>query len=168
MSTTLHCTITVCSSRTAHSQHCLPVSEEARELNLKYARATRELNPGPFALADECITTRPPRPQDMFGLTVNVLDVRSQMADVKSQMSTMVLQIKKMKESQRLLAKRLTRDRNAKQSSWPAILSIPARLQSTRLLHQPSTRQPRRQFLVPPAPTTLLFLRHRAHPTPTL
>ena len=48
----------------------------------------------PVALADS----------DMFGLTVNVLDVRSQMADVKSQVSTMVSQLKKMKESQRLLA----------------------------------------------------------------
>ena len=41
---------------------------------------------------------------DMFGLTVNVLDVRSQMADVTSQVSTKVLQIKKMEENQCLLA----------------------------------------------------------------
>ena len=33
---------------------------------------------------------------DMFGLTVNVLDVRSQMADVKSLVSTRVSQMKKM------------------------------------------------------------------------
>ena len=62
MSTTLHYTITVCCNRTAHSQRCLPVSVEARELNLKYARATGELISGPFILAVECITTRPPRP----------------------------------------------------------------------------------------------------------
>ena len=62
VSTTLHYTITVCCNRTAHSQHCLPISVEARELNLKYARATGELNPGLFAPAAECVTTRPPRP----------------------------------------------------------------------------------------------------------
>ena len=61
VSTTLHYMITVCCNRTAHSQHCLPASVEARELNLKYARATRELNSGPFAPAAECVTTRPPR-----------------------------------------------------------------------------------------------------------
>ena len=54
VSTTLHYTITVCCNRTAHSQHCQSVSVEARELNLKYARATGELNPGTFALAGEC------------------------------------------------------------------------------------------------------------------
>ena len=45
-----------------HSQHCLPLSVEVRELNLRYARATGELNPGPFVLATECAITRPPRP----------------------------------------------------------------------------------------------------------
>ena len=63
MSTTLHYTITVCWSCTALSQHCLPAIVEARELNLKYARATGKLNPGPFAPAAECVTTRPPRRQ---------------------------------------------------------------------------------------------------------
>ena len=62
VSTTLHYTITVCGNRTAHSQYCLLASVEARELNLKYARATGELNPGSFDLAAECLTTRPPRP----------------------------------------------------------------------------------------------------------
>ena len=61
VSITLHYTITVCCNSTAHSQHCLPASEEARELKLKYDRATAKSNPGPFALAAECITTRPPR-----------------------------------------------------------------------------------------------------------
>ena len=60
VSATLHYTITVCCNRTAHSQNRLPVSVEARELNLKYARATGELNLGPFAPAAECVTTRPP------------------------------------------------------------------------------------------------------------
>ena len=66
LSTTLHYTIAVSvqpqflCNRTAHSQHCLPASLEAREWNLKYARATGELNPGLLA---ECITTRPPRLQ---------------------------------------------------------------------------------------------------------
>ena len=45
MSTTLQYTVTVYFNRTAHSQHCLPAGVEARELNLKYARATGELNP---------------------------------------------------------------------------------------------------------------------------
>ena len=40
VSTTLHYTIIVRCQRTAHSQHCLPASADARELNLKYARAT--------------------------------------------------------------------------------------------------------------------------------
>ena len=62
MSTTLHDTITVCCNRPAHSQHCLPAGVETRELNLKYARATGVLNPGPFALAAECVTARPTRP----------------------------------------------------------------------------------------------------------
>ena len=61
VSTTLHYTVTVCCNHTEHSQHCVPASVEARELNLKYARLTGELNPGPFPLAAECITTRPPR-----------------------------------------------------------------------------------------------------------
>ena len=51
VSTALHYTITVCCNRTAHSQHCLLASVDARELNLKCARATGELNPGLFALA---------------------------------------------------------------------------------------------------------------------
>ena len=58
---------------------------------------------------------------DMFGLTVNVLNVRSHMADVKSQVSKMVSQMKKMDESERLLAERLNRDGTTNQSSWPAI-----------------------------------------------
>ena len=62
VSTTLHYTITVCCNRTAHSQHRLPASVLARELNLKYARATGELNPGSFAPAVECVSTRPSRP----------------------------------------------------------------------------------------------------------
>ena len=52
-------TTTVCCNRTALNPHCLPINVEARELNLKYARATGELNPGPFAPAAECITDRP-------------------------------------------------------------------------------------------------------------
>ena len=44
-----------CSNRIAHSQHCLLASVAARELNLKYARATWELNPGPFAPAAESV-----------------------------------------------------------------------------------------------------------------
>ena len=55
-------TITVCGNSTAHSQDCLPASVEAKELNLKYALATGELNPGPLAPAAKCITTRPTRP----------------------------------------------------------------------------------------------------------
>ena len=43
MSTTLHYTITVCCNRTAQSR--LATGVEARELNLKYAWATGELNP---------------------------------------------------------------------------------------------------------------------------
>ena len=58
VSTTLHYTIIVCRNRIAHSQYCLPARVEARELNLKYARATGELNPGPFAPATESVTTR--------------------------------------------------------------------------------------------------------------
>ena len=64
----------------------------------------------PMALADS----------DMFGLTVNVLDIRGQIADVKTQMSTMVSQMKKTKESQRLLAERLNHDWTAQQLSWPS------------------------------------------------
>ena len=48
VSTTLHYTITVLCNRTAHSQHCLSASVEVRELNLKYAQATGELNPDPL------------------------------------------------------------------------------------------------------------------------
>ena len=33
----------------AHSQHCLPASVEARELNLKCDQATSELNPGTYS-----------------------------------------------------------------------------------------------------------------------
>ena len=62
VSTTPHYTITVCCNRTAHSQHCLPTSVEVQELTLKYACPTGELDPGPFALADEYITSRLPRP----------------------------------------------------------------------------------------------------------
>ena len=62
VSTTLHYKVTVCCNRTVHSQHCLPASVEARELNLNYALATGKLNPGPFAPAAECMTTRSPRP----------------------------------------------------------------------------------------------------------
>ena len=54
--------ITICCNRTAHRQHCLPAGVEARELNLKYARATGELNLGPFASAAKCVITRPPMP----------------------------------------------------------------------------------------------------------
>ena len=61
MSTTLYYTITVYCNRTAYS---LPASVETQELNLKYARVTGELNPGSFAPAAECLTTRPPRPAD--------------------------------------------------------------------------------------------------------
>ena len=103
----------------------------------------------PVALADS----------DMFGLTVNVLDVRSQMTDVKSQVSTMMSQMKKMEESRRLLAERLNHDGTAKDSPWPT---------STWLLRQPFTCQPRGQFLVPSAPTSLLFRRHLAHLMPPL
>ena len=46
--------------------------------------------------------------------------------------------------------------------------SLPARLPSIWLLRQPSICQPRRQFLVPSAPTSLLFRRHPAHPMPPL
>ena len=42
VSTTLHYTITVCCNRTAHIQHCLPASAEARELNLKCDQATED------------------------------------------------------------------------------------------------------------------------------
>ena len=45
VSTTQHYTITVCCNRTGYSQHCLPASVEARELNLKYARATGGIEP---------------------------------------------------------------------------------------------------------------------------
>ena len=54
VSTIPHYAITVCCNRTVHSQHRLPVRVEARELNVKYARASRELKPGPFVLAAEC------------------------------------------------------------------------------------------------------------------
>ena len=43
--------------------HCLPTSIESREIYLKHARASGTLNPEPFALAAECITTRLPRPK---------------------------------------------------------------------------------------------------------
>ena len=62
MSTTLYYTITVCCNRTAHSQHCLPVSVEARAVNLKYARAIGKLNPEPIAIAAECLIRGQPRP----------------------------------------------------------------------------------------------------------
>ena len=62
VSTTLHYRITVCCNRRAHRQHCLPASEDARELNLKYARATGKLNSWPFAPVAECVTTRPQLP----------------------------------------------------------------------------------------------------------
>ena len=35
----------------------MPANVDAQELNLKYDLATRELNPGPFAPAAECMTT---------------------------------------------------------------------------------------------------------------
>ena len=53
------CTITVCCNRTGSSQHCLPASVKARELNLKCVRKIGELNPGPFTPSAECVTTRP-------------------------------------------------------------------------------------------------------------
>ena len=64
LSTTRHNTNTVYCNRTAHSRHCLPASVVARELNLKCVWATGESNPRLFAPADECVTTRPPRPLD--------------------------------------------------------------------------------------------------------
>ena len=108
---------------------------------------------------------------DVFGLTVNVLDVRRQTADVKSQVSTMVSQMKKMEESQRLLAVQsvmgLPINRRGHRGRLFQV-SLPARLPSTPLLRQPSTYQSCRQFLVPSAPTSLLFRHHPALPTPTL
>ena len=71
VSTTLHYTITVCCNRTAHSKCCLPASVEARELNLKYARTTEELNPGSFAPATEYMINRPPRPHRQTYLYTN-------------------------------------------------------------------------------------------------
>ena len=68
-------------NRTAHSQHCLPACVEARELNLKYARATGELNPGPFAPAAECVTTRPPRPVDIY-VTQLLIDMTKLLIDM--------------------------------------------------------------------------------------
>ena len=62
MSTILYYTITVCCNRTTHSQHYLPVSVEARAVNLKYARATEKLNPEPITLAAQCLTRGQPRP----------------------------------------------------------------------------------------------------------
>ena len=78
---------------------------------------------------------------DTFGLTVNVLDVRSQMADVRSQVSTMVSQMKKMEESQRLLTERLNHHGTAKQSSWPSwptISSVSARSTAVDLAAPPA------------------------------
>ena len=85
----------------------------------------------PVALADS----------DMFGSTVNILDVRSEMADVKSQVSTMVSQMKKMEDSQRLLAERLNHDATAKESSWPswsAISGVSARPTAVDLAAPPA------------------------------
>ena len=49
VSTRLHYAITV----------CLPASVAAQELNLKYARATEQLNSGLFAPVAECLPRRP-------------------------------------------------------------------------------------------------------------
>ena len=73
VSTTFHYTIKACCNRTEHSQHCLPASAKARELNLKYAWTNEELNPEPFALASECITTRLSRPLHCYNLVRNYL-----------------------------------------------------------------------------------------------
>ena len=53
----------------------MPVSVEARELNLKYARATRELNLVPFAPEADCVTIRPPRPLGLLNLPIITLDL---------------------------------------------------------------------------------------------
>ena len=57
VSTKLHYTITIV---------------EARELNLKYARATGELNTRPSTLAAECITTTPLIPLHATGFMTAV------------------------------------------------------------------------------------------------
>ena len=98
---------------------------------------------------------------DMFGLTVNVLNVRSYMADVKSQVSKMVSHMKKMEESQRLLAERLNHDETAKQSSWPswpAISSVstrPTAVDQAAPLAIHLTAPPAASGSVPSAPTSL-------------
>ena len=51
------CTITVCNNGNAHSQHGLLANVEARILNLKCAWSERGIEPGPPALAAECVTT---------------------------------------------------------------------------------------------------------------
>ena len=62
MWTTLNYTITVCCTRTAYN-HTLPLlAFRCRGPKIKSQICSDDLNPRPFALAAECITTRPPRP----------------------------------------------------------------------------------------------------------
>ena len=78
---------------------------------------------------------------DMFGLMVSVLNVRSHMADVKSQVSTIVSQMKKMKESRRHLVKCLNSDVTSNQllwPSWPLISNNPCRPHAVYLAVPPA------------------------------